>query len=108
MDNENSGYAMFKSIFEEQAEERRLQEAEMQIRYAARKAEKTEHRGQVEKAARKIFALIDAAEQKEDISANDIATLAAALNQAAMAMGAAENYAESRPFYSGMGGYCAV
>lgn len=100
MENENNGYALWENIFGKQIEDNRMREAEMQLRYAERRAEKQECRRKIEQAAGKICAMVDASAEKSDITPGDIAMLAGALGSVATALHAAENYAESRPYYT--------
>ena len=105
MSNENEGFAL--GFFKDIEEERRLQAEEFQIRYAARKRQKQSHRDMIESAATKILSAAEkAAEKADELPPEELATLAAALNGAAMAMQTAEQYAEFAPYYSG--GFCAV
>ena len=106
MDNEKGLDEIMKEFWEKQAEERRMQEAEIQIRYAERKRRKEEYRARIERATVQICDIVENAAQNP-CKAEDIAALAAALNHMATALHAAEGYAESRP-YGTLGGFCAV
>lgn len=86
-------------------EERKLQQEEMQIRYQERKQQKEERRARIEAAAMKLCDTVESMEKVKSVE--EIAHLAAALNCCAMAMHAAENYAEYRPI-TGFGLGCAV
>ena len=111
MNDNNDAYSMMQKIFKEQEEERKIAEAEFQMRYADRKKEKLEYRRRIESAAMKICDLIDAAVDETDKTCKpeEIVALAAALSHASTAMHAAENYGESRPYYSsGFGLGCSV
>lgn len=88
-------------------EERKIQQAEMEIRYLGRKKQKEEYRERIENAALKICDMIEAAPEAQ--RPEEITALAAALSHAATAMHAAENYAESRPYFgASLGGFCTV
>lgn len=101
MSNQNDGFDFLKKMMEEQRDEQRLQAEEMQIRYAERRKQKADHRRRIEAAAMKICDMVEetAAGTEAPHKPEDITALAAALNHAAVAMHAAENYAESRPCY---------
>lgn len=105
MDNENNVSNIWSEIFGKQAEERRLQESEREIRYAERRKDKYAHRQRIEQAAAKICAMIEVEAEKPEHSPNDIALLAAALNHVTTAVHATENYAESMPYTSLSIGY---
>lgn len=102
MSSSNNAYDFFKKYMEQENEERKLREEENQIRYASRRAEKIAYRRRIEEAAGKIcdMVIVEAAKGPENRKPEEIAALAAALNHATVAMNAAENYAESRPYYS--------
>lgn len=105
--DENSGLGLFKNIFEQQEEERRLRAEEFQIRYEERKRKKREYRNMIENSAINICEAAEkAAEHADELPPEELARLAAAINGAALAMQAAEQYAEYTPYYNG--GFCAV
>lgn len=85
-----------------------MQAEEFQIRYAERKRRKQENRRVIEDAAGKICEAVQALtySQMKSMSPEELVQLAAALNHAAAAVQAAEQYAEFAPYYSG--GFCAV
>ena len=102
---DNGDFAL--GFFKNFEDERRLQAEEFQIRYEERKRQKREHRRMIESTAVNICKAVEkAAEKADELPPEDLATLAAALNGAAMAMQTAEQYAEFTPYYSG--GFCAV
>lgn len=102
MSNNDNGYESIKDFFEQQEEERKMREAEAEIRYADRRAEKAERRRRIESAAMKVCDMVDDISKKGEAERRpeDIVSVAAALNHIAVAMHAAENYAESRPYPS--------
>ena len=104
MANEDFGIGFFKNY----EEERRMQAEEFQIRYAERKRQKQERRRVIEDAAGRICEAAQsmACSNAKGMSPEELVQLAAALNHAATAMQAAEQYAEFVPYYSG--GFCAV
>lgn len=106
---ENNSGNGFGEIWDKMNEERRIEQAEREMRYAERKNAKIKSRETIERTAEKLCAVIETALEKEQ-SPNDLAALAAALSGVAAALHAAENYAESMPIYGiGSGiGYCAV
>lgn len=108
MSENEGGYGLLGSFFKQQEEDRRMREAEAQIRYAARRSEKTVYRAEIESAAAKICAMVqnEAEKQSAERKPEEIAALAAALNHAAAALQTAENYAESQPYHGGMGIGC--
>lgn len=94
-------------VFNKMEEDRKMQQAEMEIRYLGRKKQKEEYRRSIENAAMKICGMIETAPEAQ--RPEEITALAAALSHAATAMHAAENYAESRPYFgASLGGFCAV
>lgn len=112
MSNNNDsdfGFAAWdpRSILNEFHEENRIRQQEAQTRYQDRKNQKEAHRRKVEDAALKICDMIAAAPEPQ--RPEEIAALAAALSHTATAMHAAENYAESRPYYGyALGGLCGA
>ena len=106
MANENEGFAL--GFFKDIEEERRLQAEEFQICYAERKQQKQERRRVIEDASGKICEAVQSLTygKMKNMSPEELVQLAAALNHAATAMQAAEQYAEFTPYYSG--GFCAV
>lgn len=106
-DNFNFSHDEVVRMLRESEEERKLAQQEAQIRYQERKDQKEAHRRKVEDAALKICDMIVAAPELQ--RPEEIAALAAALSHAATAMHAAENYAESRPYYGyALGGFCGA
>lgn len=106
-DNSNFDYGDLARMLRESEEERKIAQAEAQIRYQERKNQKEAHRRKVEEAAMKICDMIAAAPEPQ--KPEEITALAAALSHAATAMHAAENYAESRPYYGyAPGGFCGA
>lgn len=106
----SDNFDFIREYLDKDAEERRIREEEAQLRYADRRKEKMEHRRRIETAAMDICDAVDAALNTEtaDNTPEQITALAAALNHATTAMHAAENYAESRPFFGpgfASGGY---
>ena len=101
MDNSNP-----MEMLSKMEEERKMQQAEMEIRYLGRKKQKEEYRESIENAAMKICGMIDAAPEAK--RPEEIVALAAALSHAATAMHAVENYAESRPYFGVGLGYCGA
>ena len=106
-DNLNFSHEEVVRMLRESEEERKLAQQEAQIRYQERKNQKEAHRQKMEAAALKICDMIAAAPEPQ--RPEEIAALAAALSQTATAMHAAENYAESRPYYGyALGGLCGA
>ena len=105
----SDSYDLFKEYMEKESEERKLREAETQIRYAERKKAKQEHRRRIESAAMKVCDAVNSALAKPDanLKPEELVALSAALNHATTALHAAENYAESQPYGTGISlGYC--
>lgn len=101
----NDGIA---SIFEKIDEAHKVDAIERMARYAGRKAEKCAAREKFEDTAIKLRGAVDAALETEH-SPEELAALAAALLNAAMAMHSAEIYAEFAPMDAGaLGISCAV
>ena len=98
----NSDNNFLKEFFEKEAEERQIRAAETEMRYAGRREEKAGYRRRIENAAAKVCEMIETEAQKpaSERKIEEIVALAAALNHITVAMHAAENYAESRPYYS--------
>lgn len=102
-------YDFIKEYLEKQKEDREMREAEAQFRYAERKKEKHEHRSRIESAAMKVCDAVNSALAKQDtnLKPEELVALSAALNHATTALHAAENYAESQPYGTGISlGYC--
>lgn len=109
MSNSNDGYDFFRQYMEKENEERRMREAETQFRYAERKREKQENRCRIESTAMKVCDVVNVALAKPDANykPEELVALAAALNHATTALHAAENYAESQPYGTGLSlGFC--
>lgn len=105
----SDSFDFLKEYMEKESEDRKMREAEMQIRYTERKKLKYEHRCRIEAASMKVCAAVDAAFAQQDTPTKpeDIVALAAALNHVSTALHAAENYAESQPYNMGLSiGYC--
>lgn len=104
----NNNEAGFEEIWNKLNEDRRIEQSEREIRYVERRNAKIKSREAIERTAGKLCAAIDTALEKEQ-TPSELAALAAAVGSIAMAIHAAENYAESMPMYgSGFGGFCAV
>lgn len=104
----SNGEDMAIGFFKSFEDERRLQAEEFQIRYAERRRRKMETRREIEDAAVKICAAVAkaTADGGESLPTETLVQLATALGQTAMAIQAAEQYAEYTPYNSG--GFCAV
>ena len=104
----SNGEDMTLGFFKSFDEERRLQAEEFQTRYAERRRRKMETRREIEGAAEKICAAVAkaAADGGESLPPEMMVELAAALGQTAMALQAAEQYAEYTP--NSTGGFYAV
>lgn len=86
-------------------EEKKLQQAMEKAEYMSRKQQKEEHRARIEAAAMKLCDTVESMEKVKSVE--EIAQLAAVLNCCAMAMHAAENYAEYRPITGSVLGFGA-
>ena len=105
----SDSYDFFKEYMEKESEERKMREAEAQIRYAERKKAKQEHRQRIEFAAMKVCDAVNSALANPDtnLKPEELVALSAALNHATTALHAAENYAESQPYGYGFSlGFC--
>lgn len=100
----SDSFDFLKEYMEKESEDRKMREAETQIRYAERKKLKYEHRRRIEVAAMKVCTAVDAAFARQDTISKpeDIVALAVALNHVTTALHAAENYAESQPYNTGL------
>lgn len=102
-------YDFMREYLEKDNEDRKMREAEAQIRYAERKKAKQEYRRRMESAAMKVCDAVNSAlaMPEANFKPEELVALAAALNHTATALHAAENYAESQPYGTGLSlGYC--
>lgn len=102
-------YDFMREYLEKENEDRKMREAEAQFRYAERKKEKQENRRRIESTAMKVCDAVNTALAKPDANykPEELVALAAALNHTTTALHAAENYAESQPYGTGLAiGYC--
>ena len=105
----SDGFDFMREYLEKENEDRKMREAEAQFRYAERKKEKQENRRRIESAAMKVCDAVNTSLTKPDAdyTPEELVALVAALNHITTTLHAAENYAESQPYGSGLAiGYC--
>lgn len=106
-EHEDHGFSLFRDELKHQAEEQRLRLDEFNVRYAERKRQKQQNRGELEGAAMEICRITadTLAKHKDDLTPEDLHFLAGAISNASIALNTLEQYSEFVPMYSGVMGF---